>query len=104
MDVQGYDFRVLRGARRLLSAGRVPFLYLEFDPRALRLRGHDSASEMVGWLLELGYVIFSAEQCGGEFESIESFAARMPLRVHCYTNLLALSVEEARARAGERSN
>ena len=53
---------------------------------------------MLAWLIDLGYVLFSAEQCGGEFERLEAFVGRMPLRVHCYTNLLALSLEEAHAR------
>ena len=70
-------------------------MYLEFDPRSLRIRGGDSASALVSWLIERGYLLFAGDQCGGEYERLERFLERMPLKVHCWTNILAMSVEEA---------
>jgi len=37
IDVEGCDLLVLRGAERLLSAGRVRFIYVEFNDMSPRL-------------------------------------------------------------------
>jgi FkbM family methyltransferase len=57
MDVEGAEFAVLQGARRLLEARR-PLLLLELSDAALRQQG-SSAAEVLTLLRGLGYVIFT---------------------------------------------
>ena len=53
VDAQGFDFRVLRGAMRLLRSGRVGVLVFEYC-LPLIPRGRDEAAEGFGMLRALG--------------------------------------------------
>ena len=53
IDVDGYDFRVLRGARRFVTAGH-PVLFFEQDPVLLQQAGED-ADAVWPWLRDAGY-------------------------------------------------
>lgn len=53
IDVDGYDFRVLRGARRFVSASQ-PVLFFEQDPVLLQQAGEDPDA-IWAWLRDAGY-------------------------------------------------
>lgn len=66
IDVQGAEASVLRGARRLLDAGEVGILYIEWS----------GANEEVDFLEERGYTIYdSVYVAGGTSGSFEPFEA-----------------------------
>lgn len=57
IDVQGADFAVLRGARRLIEHHGVGVIRVEYTPLFLREAGEDPI-EMLHWLYDRGYVCF----------------------------------------------
>lgn len=59
IDVEGYEFAVLQGARRVLSEDR-PEVFLELHPRRLAELGA-SADAVLGLLGELGYRVLDRE-------------------------------------------
>lgn len=56
-DTQGHELAVLKGAHRLITAGRIPYLILEFDPSLLRKAGTDPL-QFLEWLAAVGYNCF----------------------------------------------
>jgi FkbM family methyltransferase len=58
IDVEGFEFRVLKGARQTILKYK-PTLFIELDDRNLREQ-QSSASELVGYLEGLGYMIKNA--------------------------------------------
>jgi FkbM family methyltransferase len=54
IDTDGFDLKVLRGARSLLK--RCPHLFLEFSPYHLRTYGHDDPSSLLPLLSADGYL------------------------------------------------
>jgi FkbM family methyltransferase len=53
VDVDGYDFRVLRGGARFIRGAR-PVLFFEHDPGLMQTAG-DVADEVYDWLGKAGY-------------------------------------------------
>lgn len=53
IDVDGYDFRVLRGSTHLIGASR-PVLFFEQHPKLLEAAGEDP-NQVWPWLAEAGY-------------------------------------------------
>ncbi len=62
ISAEGFDARVLHGARRLLSLGRVPYVHLVFNTDHIRNRDCDARALILA-LFEAGYRLFS----GGVF-------------------------------------
>jgi FkbM family methyltransferase len=63
-DTDGYDFKVLRGAERLLDT-RHPALFFEFDPQFLKGVGHDDPLAVIPFLNQHGYEHFIFyDNCG----------------------------------------
>jgi FkbM family methyltransferase len=58
IDVEGYELKVLKGAKGALSQFH-PWLFIELDDDNLQAQG-DSAKELVGFLENLGYVLQDA--------------------------------------------
>ncbi len=50
IDAEGYELRILRGARRLLSGASPPIVFCEVQP--------DTVDEIIGFLCALGYKTF----------------------------------------------
>jgi FkbM family methyltransferase len=71
IDVEGYELAVLRGALRLLAAGR-PVVFLEIHPQRIAELG-GSLAEIAALFAELGYRIFDLR---GRPLSPARFAAR----------------------------
>jgi hypothetical protein len=61
MDVEGWELNALHGAEELLRARRIGALVCEIDDTLLRRAGA-SAEEVVGLLLECGYVPIPLER------------------------------------------
>lgn len=59
IDVEGYEFEVLKGAENVLNQCK-PKLFIELDDENLKLQ-HSSAVELINWLLEKKYSIVNAE-------------------------------------------
>lgn len=55
IDVEGYEWAVLRGAQQCLQKNR-PRLWLEVHPNFLRAQGK-TPEELLGWLKKIGYTI-----------------------------------------------
>jgi FkbM family methyltransferase len=64
LDVEGAEGRVVRGARRLIEEYR-PVVATEFMPGMLPVMSGCSATEYLGWFLELGYDIVLLERESG---------------------------------------
>lgn len=62
IDVEGYEFEVLKGAKRLLSTYH-PALFIEIDEANLNAQG-SSPTEVLDYLESLGYQCYRAE--GGD--------------------------------------
>lgn len=56
IDVEGYELKVLKGAKKILSADH-PILFVEINDDNLRYQG-DTAHELIKYLMELGYKDF----------------------------------------------
>jgi FkbM family methyltransferase len=54
IDVEGAEFKVLRGASTLLAKGAIASIFLEYIPEYLQQMGDDPA-ELVRWLSAFGY-------------------------------------------------
>ena len=65
---QGHDFKVLKGADRLLSEGRILVFSAEVSP-GLMEGGADEAVEMLNYIASKGYRCFG---CRTSFETGES--------------------------------
>jgi FkbM family methyltransferase len=59
MDVEGFEMQALSGMREMLSTCR-PVLFIEVDDENLKKNG-SSATELVQWLIQLGYNIKNAQ-------------------------------------------
>ena len=57
VDAQGYDFRVLQGAKALVAAQSLDVILLEFSPKLMRAAG-SSPAEAVDFLAAHGYDCF----------------------------------------------
>jgi FkbM family methyltransferase len=57
MDVEGAELRVLRGAEKLLQAGRIENILFEINEAALR-RGGSSCAELIALVKSHGYCIW----------------------------------------------
>ena len=56
IDVEGFETAVIRGAARLLAAGRIVFVYAEVIAQALREAG-SSAEQLIGVLTSANLVL-----------------------------------------------
>jgi len=63
IDVEGFEFPVLRGLRRFLEAGHRPAIITEVTPAAYPLLGHTLA-EMAQFMTEFGYSAFLPDAIG----------------------------------------
>lgn len=59
IDVEGWEFSVLRGAARLLATRR-PAIIFEYDPAYVSRPG-GTAAELSEWLVNAGYVLFALQ-------------------------------------------
>jgi len=60
VDVEGFEFEVLRGARALIARDR-PSIFGEFNAAWLRMRGVDLAAELT-WIVALGYDVLEVQE------------------------------------------
>ncbi|MGZ3931205.1 MAG: FkbM family methyltransferase [Bacteroidia bacterium] len=60
IDVEGFEYNVLKGAEQLLSTQR-PVLFIELDDSNLKEQGA-SAKELIAWLNALGYTCLNNEE------------------------------------------
>lgn len=58
IDVEGYEFEVLKGAEKIIRDHK-PVLFIEVDDEYLKNQ-HSSAKELIAWLQEKGYSIQNA--------------------------------------------
>lgn len=75
LDVDGHEFKVIRGAARTLAAHH-PLVMIELGPHLLAGAGEDIA-EMVGFILSLGYQIFD-EASFEKFPDAEAVLRAIP--------------------------
>ena len=68
IDVQGHELKVLKGARKLLSANPAAAIALEYDPVRLREVG-DSPESLLAYLSTQGMKLY---ECSGELRPITS--------------------------------
>jgi FkbM family methyltransferase len=112
VDVDGWDGRVLRGARGLLAAAG-PALLFECHPGLLAAAG-DDAGELLAWLADLGYRRFVIYENRGTLVAAIGAGDRAPFRAlldeagrrgtEYYYDVAAFRDPDAAARflAGER--
>jgi FkbM family methyltransferase len=74
IDVEGYELKVLKGARQLLRRHQ-PVLFVEIDDKNLREQG-DSASSLVAFLLETGYRSIVHAGTGAPLSPADDYANR----------------------------
>ena len=65
IDVEGFDFHVLRGAKSLLQRDK-PFVVVEVNDKFLRQRGNTSAQELYDYMRALDYELFYMRPLGIE--------------------------------------
>jgi len=56
VDVEGYELRVMQGAKRSIEAGKIRAILAEFHPVTLS-RGGTSTEELLRWLEERGFQV-----------------------------------------------
>lgn len=64
IDVQGYEFEVLKGAEHLIESNPRLSIYFEFDPQMLKSYGHQP-TVILEWLGAKGFSLFEVSR-GGE--------------------------------------
>jgi FkbM family methyltransferase len=76
LDVDGYEFKVLKGAQRTIARDKPPIL-CEFNCYLHKLFGKDEPEKMVNFIFSLGYKVVS---CDGmhEFTSWEAIEPQWP--------------------------
>ena len=63
MDVEGFEYNILRGAPRLLSGSQAPILFCEVEPLWLKRFGF-SPTEIFDYLEDFGYECFALTPLG----------------------------------------
>lgn len=63
IDVQGYEFEVLRGAEHLIESNPRMSIYFEFDPQMLKSYGHQP-TVILEWLGAKGFSLFEVSRGG----------------------------------------
>jgi len=59
MDIEGFEYKLLRGGRKVILEGKVPFIMSEFSPQMLGERG-DNPLEYLREFTKAGYKISNA--------------------------------------------
>lgn len=80
IDVEGYELKVIRGAKQLLTSFK-PVLFVELDDQNLRDQG-DSVSDLLSYLKDLGYRSFVHAESDAPVLSDQNFTA-------CHFDLVA---------------
>merc|ERR1719198_2403395 len=70
VDAQGFEMKILRGAKQLLASGAVNALKMELAPGFLEGQG-SSAAELLSMLLQNGYTIHTVPE-GGHWSKEDS--------------------------------
>jgi len=63
IDVEGFEFDVMKGAARLLTAEHAPLVLFESNP-AMLAAGHGTFADIERWLAVRGYVLFGLTPSG----------------------------------------
>lgn len=83
IDVEGWESRVMEGARSLLTGDDAPFLMVEFCDSTAKRAG-SSCAEIYGMLVEFGYKIYRFD------EQAESFTESPLAAAYDYENLYGI--------------
>ncbi len=80
IDVEGFEFHVMKGAKKLLGGGHLPLISMEFAPKMLQEKGSNPL-ELLSFMKEFGYEIylvkknFNLSQQIIEIEQYQEFCA-----------------------------
>lgn len=86
IDVEGFETKVLRGARKLMSSGAVRGVYFELSPF---LKGQGSSRlELINLFLEFGFDFKQVSGAAMSEATLRGFACREC--AHCFANLFAI--------------
>lgn len=85
IDVQGYEFEVLKGVERRLSKENAPVILFEFSPHCL-VRAGCKPDALIKFLSQNGYHLFDLD-AGDELQGWDKLDCKNPLD---YCNILAL--------------
>ena len=83
IDVEGYEFEVLKGGKELITEYHVPFVLLEFSPSYLREVGSDP-KELAQFFVDNGYKISLDGFLSKNFISVDELLLKAGFQVNCY--------------------
>ena len=83
IDVEGYEYEVLKGGKELITKYHVPFVALEFSPGYLKEVGSEPR-ELAQFFVDNGYKISLKGFLSKEFISVDELLNRAGIQVNCY--------------------
>ena len=83
IDVEGYEYEVLKGGKELITKYHVPFVALEFSPRYLKEVGSEPR-ELAQFFVDNGYKISLKGFLSKEFITVDELLNRAGIQVNCY--------------------
>ena len=83
IDVEGYEYEVLKGGKELITKYHVPFIALEFSPGYLKEVGSEPR-ELAQFFVDNGYKISLKGFLSKEFISVDELLNRAAIQVNCY--------------------
>eukprot|EP00929_Paragymnodinium_shiwhaense_P089646 TRINITY_DN49796_c0_g1_i1.p1 TRINITY_DN49796_c0_g1~~TRINITY_DN49796_c0_g1_i1.p1 ORF type:complete len:345 (-),score=72.75 TRINITY_DN49796_c0_g1_i1:459-1493(-) len=95
IDTQGFDAHVLKGLGVHLREERIPYIYMEFDPRAMEARGKSFDIEPLVMFRDAGYVILDEKHMLDAPTSVRRGLDRYPHKIDHWTNIFAIHRAEA---------
>ena len=83
IDVEGYEYEVLKGGKELITKYHVPFIALEFSPGNLKVVGSEPR-ELAQFFFDNGYKISLKGFLSKDFINVNELLKKASLQVNCY--------------------
>ena len=83
IDIEGYEFEVLKGGKELIIEYHVPYIMLEFSPSFLREVGSDP-KELALFFVNNGYKISLNGFLSKKFITVEELLHKAGFQINCY--------------------
>lgn len=90
MDVEGYEWNVIKGAKNLLERDR-PNIVFEYNPISYDEEEKGSSLEFLRYLKSLGYKLFDVSEINREIEDFEMYRGSFNGYIKFQSNIVALT-------------